>query len=663
MRQSVAMLMTVGVSLEENIQEKCLELKNKRINKKDLLLALNTYYDQTYNSLDNDIKTKSFSSINFPSAEIQSFCYLMEKEKDKVVLHKVILLPTKTEEAQKCAEQIKNILENQVFPALDIKFVNSIFPDSKPMVEIKEFELDIEDEKEFSQDCANFLDMLKSIVSELRINGIQQIILNITGGYKGLVPIFSLWGFVQEWVDVIYQHEKGMIIRVPALPLTWNFKLFDEFRSLLRRQEEITLEPPTKFRMLFEEKNGIWTKNPFGKFLEEVYIKERFKRFGHGARLMQKLPQDWQEDLENKLIPRWEYIWIGDQIPEVVEHSHGHSRRLLEYAADLLEPQFKKNPKFLEDHELYLLICSLWLHDIGHTGLEFKYKGKPLPISMFPSLVRKFHNLISYDRILNLDYLPTKEEREAVALISKYHRKALPLLRSENEWKDKDFEELKVPPLEQAVNSVKFKGKNISSNRLVLLCAILRVLDGLDVQHDRVINEYYWQERKQRTKEEVKHYHNLLSKKFQKVDECCKVWENAIDTQDEKELKELETKIEKMQNNIIIGLKDWMQKQNTKQAIVDLNDLSLIDRITFKMTTEAHFLKHSRVKLVYLTYDDTKYKINLVFDEKASLRDDAKEEIAKEIWEEIEAVKEILANNGIEFQGVFSYNDNKMLIP
>ncbi|HIC91350.1 MAG TPA: hypothetical protein EYP21_04685 [Syntrophaceae bacterium] len=175
---------------------------------------------------------------------------------------------------------------------------------------MKKFDLDIEDEKEFSQDCANFLDMLKSIVSELRKNGIQQTILNITGGYKGLVPIFSLWGFVHEWVEVIYQHEKGKIIRVPALPLTWNFKLFDEFRSLLRRQEEITLEPPTKFRMLFEEKNGIWAKNPFGKFLEEVYIKERFKRFGHGARLMQKLPQDWQEDLENKLIPRWEYIWI-----------------------------------------------------------------------------------------------------------------------------------------------------------------------------------------------------------------------------------------------------------------------------------------------------------------------------------------------------------------
>lgn len=346
-----------------------------------------------------------------------------------------------------------------------------------------------------------------------------------------------------------------------------------------------------------------------------------------------------------------------------MEHSHGHSRRLLEYAADLLEPQFKKNPNFLEDHELYLLICCLWLHDIGHTGLEFKYGDKTLPISLFPSLVRKFHNFISYDRILNLDYLPTKEEREAVALISKYHRKALPLLRSEDEWKDKDFEELKVPPLEQAVNSVKFKDKTISSNRLVLLCALLRVLDGLDVQHDRVINEYYWQERKQRTKEEIKHYQNLLSGRFKQVDECCDLWESAIETQDENELKKLDLKTKNIQNNIIIGLKDLMQKPNTEQNMMDLNNLSHIDRITFKMTPEDHFLKHSRVKLVYLTYDDTKYKINLVFDEEAPLIKSAKNKIAEEIWKEIEAVKEILAKNGIEFQGVFSYNDNEMLMP
>jgi hypothetical protein len=88
------------------------------------------------------------------------------------------------------------------------------------------------------------------------------------------------------------------------------------------------------------------------------------------------------------------------------------------------------------------------------------------------------------------------------------------------------------------------------------------------------------------------------------------------------------------------------------------------------MQQEAHYRKHSQVKMVYITHEPTdsgvKYQIHLVFDEDegaetSSVTIDDKRKIAKSIWEEIVIVGDIPRSHGMEFEGIFS--QGQKLIP
>lgn len=700
MSTKVAMLIMVGTSLIDNLSERRVEecgklndLENKPLRGARPNQVITALYNHFFQDLQCSLNSWSPSiAISFPSAEVQSFSFwLAMQPQGATVLSNIILMPTRTDRAQLCARKIKDILLDQV---LTSGLAQRHLP-ANDQVEIpnpEPFELRLEDEKCFAQDIARFLKDLGAKVNKLKSEGIERIVFNITGGYKGLTPFFSLIGFLEEEVEVIYQHEEAkVVLRVPPLPLTWDFKLFDEYRCLLRAEDKhLMTPPPDKFRLLFEEKPDGWSKNPFGQLLEEIYTRDRLKRFGYGARLIRRLPEALQEELEKKRIPRWEHIWIGDQIPETVEHSRGHSQRVMEYAASLLEPRFAVTEKFLSDNELYCLICCLWLHDIGHTALSFRLPDeKVILVAPFPTLVRKFHHLVSYERICEYDYLP-ENERKAVALISKYDRAKMPLKKRDNKWENKDFC-LIAEPLEEVIpdNGLDFRHEIIPKERVLLLCALLRMIDALDIQSDRVIDDNYWKERQQRTKEEVDSYRKLLSKRlkllewcpnnFEESIRCCKnksdqvyiKWTKSLtdpsnsDKADEVR-RTLEDEIEPKMVETIRKVLYLDECQALEQELL-LGILSALDRVNFKMLQEAHFRKHSRVKLVYLTHREessggiTKYQIQMIFDEDIRTTDDQKQKIANEIWGEVEKVRQILEGEGIILEGIFE--GKRQLLP
>jgi len=79
--------------------------------------------------------------------------------------------------------------------------------------------------------------------------------------------------------------------------------------------------------------------------------------------------------------------------------------------------------------------------------LRYQLDGIDIPIGMFPTLVRKWHSFVTHDLIENGFYL-NEHEKEAVALICKYHRGRLPLLSGNKAWRDTVFKPLEVAPLE-----------------------------------------------------------------------------------------------------------------------------------------------------------------------------------------------------------------------
>jgi hypothetical protein len=688
-----AMFITVGLSLYNNIwnhlQSRQVPSQDKPKCKRDLLYNIGDYYNLLQPDLLKELNCyENLRDIDFLSAEVESLCFWLDGVKDRgIQLERVFLLPTDTEESKKCAEQIKNIIVESVLPSRLFPENNS-FDNLAKNVNIYPFKLNVENTTEFAQNVADFMAILDDKFAELDKLNIEYRVLDITGGYKVMVSIFSLFGFLRDDVEVIYKHEDATkFIIVPSLPLSWDLKLFDEYRTLIHEgHEPLNFKPPTKIAALFQRQhNNTWAKNAFGRVLEDIYDKNKFKRFGAGTRLMRYLKPGLQKEIEER-ISYWEHIWIGDQIPETVEHSRGHSVRLLEYASDLLGPQLQDDHKLLGDEELYLLICCLWLHDVGHTALKYELKLEgdrviTIPVSMFPTLVRRWHSILSHELIMNGDYL-SKDEKYAVSMISKYHRGKFPLMETQGDWKDKQFNIVTIPMEKEISDSVTFRDIEVDRDKILLISALLKTIDGCDVQSDRIINDSYWFMRTSRTQAEVDYLFYLLTGKWDLLNlcgarferrikdlikslECCRsIWSEA--QKDPKagwaRAKEVEKFVdEKIEPEIFDILKEaYLQCEldiEEKEILTEI--LSLLDRIAFKMIQGAHFYKHSRVKLVYITKENHHIQLNMVFDK--SVEEYQKIELAKGIWDEYEAVKKILEKNNLEFEGVFS--EGKKIYP
>lgn len=73
--------------------------------------------------------------------------------------------------------------------------------------------------------------------------------------------------------------------------------------------------------------------------LLKSYYDAREKPYGTGEEIFRRLRKctggnEWADYLQELLTCKWGELWLGDQIPETVEHSRRHSKRLMELAAN-----------------------------------------------------------------------------------------------------------------------------------------------------------------------------------------------------------------------------------------------------------------------------------------------------------------------------------------
>jgi CRISPR/Cas system-associated protein Csm6 len=658
----------------------------------------------------------------FPSAEIQSFCFWLNSlPKDgSARLKKVVLLPTKGTLAEPCAKYVKEILKAHVLPwgSQQNRVSDSCAVDIEP------FSFDPSSPENFGEGAAGFVAKLWELINQCDKENVTRTVVNITGGYKVLAPLMALFGFQRPDVEVIYQHEDSKVtVTVPPVPMDWDFKLLDDYRTLVARGElgGLNVEPPSRFRAFFQPtSDGKWILNPLGMVLKQVYQEKRLERFGYGARLISRLKEDSVDELRQR-ISRWVHVWIGDIIPETVEHGRGHSQRLMEYAAEILEPILRESRDFLSEDELRCLISCLWLHDIGHTALRFRLppqslssqddnllikfkqflaalglksfddrsggpggKVKELEVFRFPSLVRMFHNFLSAQQICDASYgyLP-EDERDAVALICIYDRKSMPLLEGQECWAAGEPFGIVAPPLALVVlgdGGIVYRRTSLTTKRVLLLCALLRVVDGLDIQSDRAVDDNYVQERVRRTQDEVSQLWkrlerlcNCLPSEFKQVnaelEDKLAEWKKSFDKLSEafynpthdsqpcRTAQELASAIDEFVNDRWLGC---LANNISCDDEMMLEALSVTDRLLFKMKQPAHFCKHRAVRFVFVTSEGgaSKFRIRVVFDENAG--DDVRHVVASEIWEEIAAVMGVLVQSDITFEGVYDVNGDAL---
>ncbi|MCM8804513.1 MAG: hypothetical protein NC833_04610 [Candidatus Omnitrophica bacterium] len=673
------------------------DYKRKVINEQEIKKSenpnLDTFYNEYSKKIDLEEQIKRRVSLDpqcqissypdFLSAEIASlylfYSYLKtpgflnyenlseknegvtEKNKDKI-----ILISSDTDEGIYCA-----------------CFLSRYFKEKDPFSQhVKDVEIIIigkligEEGDKFSQEGLDNLIIetttcLKKYLPQYK----DKIFFNLTGSYKGILPHLSILGMLFEGVQSFYLFELSpKLVFIPKLPISFDILTYRNLRGYFKAiphlkisEEEIENLVGRTFKRLFvfnSEKNT-FELNPFGKTIQKIYEEERggeISEYGRGYLLTDLIKDKVKRNGIRKLIDYWQHLWIGDLIPETVEHARGHTQRNLELAAQVISYINEKNENFFNDDELLVFISLIWLHDIGHSGNYFEYNNQKLNLEGFPSFIRYFHSFLTY-------YLLKKEKNnffrncsifndnliEIIRLLALYHIGKMPVVNNDSSFKKADIEVKET--LSKAV-------ENFQGGKYDLIGALFRVIDASDVQEERTISDEYIKMREiqneriiERLKEDEKKYRNLVNLSSLKNENECyselmNLTKDFFDNgcQDEKTLEKLDKQIDECIEKF---LQNSPSCDNSEKEFLRLW-LSILNQYCFKKRQPSHFKKHKGISaIIYLRNPENKSKINEYhFGVLAVYKnDDTKnvENVLRDIYNEYEKVKPILNNYKIYF--------------
>jgi dihydroneopterin aldolase len=487
----------------------------------------------------------------------------------------------------------------------------------------------------------------------------SNLIFDIGPGNKLLSIIVSLYALFNK-KEFYYKFETGDIFRFPEIGIDWDYQYLDELYNIINNYNNKNFEKiyeylPKNIQSLYYKNNENLKEFFPVEMILKSYKERRDMPFGYGESYLSFIKNDELSNyIKYGIFNKWTHMWVGDLIPETVEHSQRHSKRLMEMTVKIiriigernflpeveLEKEYVKNVNY-RDLFYFLFGVALNVHDLGHTYSKFKLKsGEYFYVDLFPSLVRDLHNELTlnliddnffdilaienkfskYSKTLNeLFEDKSKEIIKAIKLICKYHRGYLPIdSKKNNNKKFVDIFEIDNSPLNEIVGS--FEDDNLKEI-IIHSTRWIKFIDGTDVQNDRIVTKSYHEMKKQRT------FFDLIIM----IDKFLKDNENLSDndqlnyfTNEFKSIKNILNSenqnydtIEKIANSIEENLyenirlhinNDEIKKQDEE---ISLNVLSQINKIIFKARQFPHFDKHFAVNSVFPTWFEWSDKKNI----------------------------------------------------
>jgi hypothetical protein len=479
----------------------------------------------------------------------------------------------------------------------------------------------------------------------------KEILIDVTGGQKYPGIMASLYCIFNNLPFFYIFEGEFSLAKFPPVPASWDFGAIDEalaaFNSILirgtinspesnylRYSEYCSL--PETFRNLYtasSNENHLTSSLPLN-VIESKYRKARGLPFGYGEDFLKLLDNDYSctENYKNylrKMIREvWSLQWIGDQIPETVEHSQRHSKRLMEFTVNLVNTIGEENflngvPKSLKNEFYFVLAIAMNVHDLGHTKLSYELgDGRILPLDSLPCVVRDLHHELSYQMLEDDNKFKLFGEKPdscddentweniktAVKLATKYHRGYMPI--SHRGDKVKDFVSifnLDTTPLTEVVK--KYFDNEDWQTFTLMVTSWLRFIDATDVQSDRTVDTNYFRARVLRTIYEIqslgyeferisvsKHApRKLVAELLEKLKELRErfIASEKLSKITAKEIADIAESIEKRW--VYPEIEEAIQKQDISLSA----DLKLLSKISFKAIQFPHFEKHNTINYVY----------------------------------------------------------------
>lgn len=221
---------TVGASLFTNYLEKAEESEFIKADYEAVKDSLHQEWDNKearIRSIKNNPNFQSWISHNLKDscAEIASLLKIIERQKEDV---KIRLLATDTLPSRLAAELIME--QTILHPKTGERVLIEFYPKRDVIVGLR-----VDDAEVFQTDGLH--NFIRRFIGLNKQHG--PLVLNITGGYKGLIPYLTLIGQINE-VLVVYKFEDSeVLITIPQLPINFDWELAIEYADQLRDIKEI----------------------------------------------------------------------------------------------------------------------------------------------------------------------------------------------------------------------------------------------------------------------------------------------------------------------------------------------------------------------------------------------------------------------------------------
>jgi CRISPR/Cas system-associated protein Csm6 len=203
------------------------------------------------------------------SAEIKSICAIANGQPAKVYL-----LCTDTFMSEYCGQQMKNALDGQ----------NKLTFIGKPLRIEK---LNLEDADAFQNAGFEYLiGKIDEIYSEEGLDEIRkrnkiEIILNISGGYKALIPFLTIYAQIKN-LPISYIYESSdTLINIPPLPISFDWAIIEGVRPYLKlgkidlnnfgKKQQVVIRELAKDFFIREIEKNKFTITTLGKLLVEEF--------------------------------------------------------------------------------------------------------------------------------------------------------------------------------------------------------------------------------------------------------------------------------------------------------------------------------------------------------------------------------------------------------
>ncbi|PLV58073.1 hypothetical protein [Thermotoga sp. KOL6] len=474
---------------------------------------------------------------------------------------------------------------------------------------------------------------LQKIISRTK----KTTIINATSSYKIITSLLTIMMLYFKKSGFYTFEKSNNILEIPSFGLDWNYSYLDEIMPQIKALKS----GKSSFLEITEELQGIYLDGKTSYYpleeIERLYHEKRDVPFDYGGKYIEVLDnEELKSYLESGVKKRWTHMWIGDQIPETVEHSQRHSRRLMNLAyhtmrvmglnrfANLKNPdqEYIDGISYL-DLFLFLLGISIYVHDLGHVYPILKVKNREYILEGFPPLIRDLHSELTVSLIESGEYNVLAEEKpfdseskslrdifkektkeivEAVKLICRYHRRNLPIEDDFMEEKRlmKIFN-LDTNPLVEVVLN-KITDENLQEVT-VRAAKWLQFIDGLDVQADRVITDSYQKMRVERTANEISYLQKKIEGKklsiphgdAKKIEQLLKdifSLKDKILSSDKNVAKEIESKAKELEKVL------YEAAEKDIERFLKSSEAEIVSKIAFKARQFVHFNKHRAVSSI-----------------------------------------------------------------